>query len=328
MKQQLAILLEFAIAALAHYVLPTGLSLELVNLSENATYRITAPNGQRWALRVHREGYHSRGAIESELAWFTALRNEGVAVTPRPLVGLDGKIVQEVRHSLHTGLRHVVLTEWEDGVEPRFEQDLLKPFEVLGEVAARMHDHARQWRRPPGFERFTWDFETALGEGNPHWGRWRHGLGVDAARAKLFQRTVDVIERRLLIYGKDQNRFGLVHGDLRLANFLIDGDVVKVLDFDDCGFSWFMYDAATPISFHEHAPEVPNLIEAWKVGYRKISVLTKEDEAEIPTLVMFRRMLLVAWIGSHSDTELARRMGVAYTEGTDELCESFLGKFS
>ena len=44
----------------------------LMNLSENATYRIDDPrSGRRWALRVHRDGYHSKNAIASELAWLT-----------------------------------------------------------------------------------------------------------------------------------------------------------------------------------------------------------------------------------------------------------------
>ena len=74
--------------------------------------------------------------------------------------------------------------------------------------------------------------------------------------------------------------------------------------------------------------EVPELIEAWKAGYRKAGALSREDEAEIPTFVMFRRLLLVAWIGSHSETELAKSMGQPYTEGTVSLCENYLSKFS
>ena len=42
---------------------------------------------------------------------------------------------------------------------------------------------------------------------------------------------------------------------------------------------------------------------------------------------MLRRLLLVAWIGSHSETELAKSMGLAYTEGSGPLCESYLSKF-
>ena len=128
----------------------------------------------------------------------------------------------------------------------------------------------------------------------------------------------------LAAYGKGADRFGLIHCDLRLANLLIDGKAVKVIDFDDCGFGWYMYDAATPVSFYEHEPQVPGLIESWKKGYRRVIDLSKEDEAEIPTFVMLRRLLLVAWIGSHHETDLAKSMGLPYTEGTIGLCEAYL----
>ena len=42
---------------------------------------------------------------------------------------------------------------------------------------------------------------------------------------------------------------------------------------------------------------------------------------------MLRRMLLVAWIGSHSETDLAQSMGVAYTEKTVPMCEDYLSRF-
>lgn len=54
--------------------------------------------------------------------------------------------------------------------------------------------------------------------------------------------------------------------------------------------------------------------------------LTEEDEAEIPTFVMLRRLLLVAWTGSHSETELAQDMGVQYSTDTVPLCEDYLAK--
>lgn len=327
-EEQLKALLELARAATKNYALPDHLTVEMINLSENATYKVEAPNGQRWALRVHRDGYHSKTAIGSELAWLMDLRNTGVVVTPKPVKGRDGEIIQMVSHPLMLRPRHVVLSDWETGVEPGIDHDLIKPFEILGEVTARMHLHTRQWKRPAWFQRHTWDFETSLGEAKPHWGRWRDGMGVDASKAKLFGRTVDLIGKRLKAYGQNNERFGLIHCDLRLANLLIDDGAVKVIDFDDCGFGWYMYDAATPVSFYEHEPQVPGLIEAWKTGYRRVIDLPKADEAEIPTFIMLRRLLLVAWIGSHSETDLAKSMGLPYTEGTTGLCEGYLIKFS
>jgi Ser/Thr protein kinase RdoA (MazF antagonist) len=44
-----------------------------------------------------------------------------------------------------------------------------------------------------------------------------------------------------------------------------------------------MYDAATPVSFYEHEPQVPVLIDAWKTGYRKVIDLSRAEAIEIPT---------------------------------------------
>jgi Ser/Thr protein kinase RdoA (MazF antagonist) len=322
----LANLQHLAERATRRYELPANVSVKLINLSENATYRVDDPaTGHKWALRVHREGYHSRKGIASELLWQQALRADGAALTPSPIAGLDGELIQTVAIEALPRPRNVVLFNWEAGAEPA--QTDVAGFELLGETAARMHRHVKGWRRPAWFERHTWDFDTSLGD-HPHWGRWRDGMGMTPESLELFARTVEVIRQRLDAFGKGPDRFGLVHGDMRLANLLMDGGVVKVIDFDDCGFSWFLYDCATTVSFFEHQPEVPDLIKAWVRGYRRVGELSAADEAEIDTFVMLRRLLLVAWIGSHSETELAQSMGVDYTKSTIPLCEKYLSRFA
>lgn len=323
-QQTLKDLQRVAEAAVALYELPAAPKATMINLSENATYRVDA-GGRKWALRVHREGYHSKRAIGSELAWLMALRQDGAVTTPKPVKGRDGEIIQSVTLP---GLaqRHAVLFDWETGAEPD-ESELLGPFVVLGAATARMHLHSRGWTRPKDFERLTWDFDGAFGKVQ-HWGSWRDGMGLDAKKTTLFQHAVDLIEKRLQAFGKGHERFGLIHCDMRLANLLIDGQETKVIDFDDCGFSWYLYDCATALSFIEHRPDVPQLIEAWVKGYRTVAALSAEDEHEIPTFVLFRRLLLVAWIGSHAETDLAKSMGVPYTQDTVALCERYLRDFS
>lgn len=325
-EQLLELLERLAGSALDRYELPGGATAQLINVSENATYRVDCPaDGRRWALRVHRDGYHSKAAIASELAWLTALGHDGATLTPRAIAGKDCELIQTLSvDGLHAP-RNVVLFSWENGQEPSSNE--AAGFELLGQTAARMHQHVQTWSRPPWFERHTWDFETSLGE-RPHWGRWRDGMGMTPEIERVLGRAVGLIERRLENFGKGANRFNLVHGDMRLANLLIDGQSVKVIDFDDCGFSWFLYDCATTVSFFEDQPEVPELLDAWVRGYRRVAPLSAEDEREIGTFVMLRRILLVAWIGSHCETDLAQSMGVAYTKATLPLCENYLSKFS
>ena len=57
---------------------------------------------------------------------------------------------------------------------------------------------------------------------------------------------------------------------------------------------------------------------------RSVKDLPEEDEVEIPTLVMLRILLLVAWIGSHSETDLAQSIDLAYTNENKGLCDQCL----
>ena len=300
---------------------------KLINLSENATYRVDDPSsGEPSILRIHRVGYHSKEAINSELQWMAALRREAGVETPEPIPAEDGSVIQLLRSPDLADPRHAVMFKFMTGSEPA-EEGLAEPFVRLGEVSARMHQHAKGWTLPAGFTRHIWDYETSLGS-KPHWGRWQDGMGLTPDRVKLLKRLSQAIKRRLERFGMGRERFGLVHADIRLANLLVEGTRTKVIDFDDSGFSWYLYDLGTALSFIEHRPDVPELVAAWLTGYRKVAALSAEDEAEIPTFIMLRRLLLVAWIGSHAETELAQSQGIPFTEGACMLADKYLSKFA
>ena len=213
--------------------------------------------------------------------------------------------------------------EYLAGTEPA--DDDAAHFAELGEVTARMHRHARQWPRPSWFTRFSWDYDAAFGR-EARWGRWQDGIGVGPAERAVLGRLDGVLAQRLAAFGTGPDRFGLVHADTRLANLLVDGGRVSVIDFDDSGFSWFLYDVGTSVSFFEHQPHVPDLVASWLAGYRRVLSLPAEDEAEIWTFIMFRRLLLVAWIGSHQGADIAQQLGAGYTQDSCALAERFLSQ--
>jgi len=312
--------------ALGHYGVSDDATLTLLNISENATYAVDDPtSGGRTVLRIHRHGYHDGAEIESELAWLTALRDDAGVRTPRVLPTTDGRLLLAMDQGGTTAARHVVHFEWLPGAEPADER-LTESFEMLGALTARMHEHALRWQRPTGFRRFAWDYDGSFGE-EARWGRWQEGIAVGPSEREILGRLDATLHERLSRFGSDPQRYGLVHADMRLANLLVDGDDTYVIDFDDCGWSWFLYDFGAAVSFFEHDPRVPELTDAWMSGYRTSRPLPAEDEQEIPTFVMLRRLLLVAWIGSHSGTSLAQSMGAEYTAGSCELAEDYLSRY-
>lgn len=270
---------------------------------------------------MQRIGYHTSTEIRSELAWIDSLIAEDIVVTPRPVADGEGRLLSQI--VLNGSPRQIAAFEFLSGKEPDPSEDLVAWFGKLGTISARLHAHSRRWKRPPDFQRKVWDFDAMLGT-RPLWGDWRAGLGLRDDGLKLLERVADTLKQRLDSYGSTNDRFGLVHADLRLANLLVDGPRLGVIDFDDCGFSWFFYDFAAAVSFMEHEPVVAELQASWLAGYREIAPVSRGDELMLPAFVMLRRMLLTAWIASHSDTETARQLGSAYTDGTVAMGERFL----
>jgi Ser/Thr protein kinase RdoA (MazF antagonist) len=111
---------------------------------------------------------------------------------------------------------------------------------------------------------------------------------------------------------------------MRLANLLVDGPYTVLLDFDDCGFGWFMYDLAAALSFIETSPDVPALQQAWLDGYTALRPLTDADIAIIPAMILLRRMVLLAWIGTHGETTLAQTHAPDFAATTANLGKAWL----
>lgn len=298
--------------------------VDLLTVSENATFKATDPAAAApVVIRVHRPGYHTRAEIESELTWIEALRGEGVVQTPRPLECTTGGHITGFQTD--QGRRDVVAFEFMSGAEPSPTDALVEGFRELGAINARLHGHARQWKRPAPFTRKTWTFDTIIGPG-ALWGDWRAGPGLTADGRATLERTAEILERRLANFGTDPERFGLIHADLRLANLLVDGDRIGVIDFDDCGFGWFGFDFAAAVSFIETDPQIPDLMAAWIEGYRSVAPLPEETAQMLPVFVMLRRMQLTAWIATHPETPTAQEMGERYTRESVTLAERFLAE--
>lgn len=296
--------------------------VSLLTISENMTCLAFDPlQNRRLILRVHRPGYHTRDEINSELLWINDLRQQGVVETPEPIKTLSGSLIASFTTGHET--REVVAFSFMSGKEPSADAELVNGFRQLGSISAKLHNHSQSWIRPVNFVRKTWNFETMLGAA-PLWGDWRAAAGLTDTGRSTIEAACLIIRDKLDAYGMGENRFGLVHADLRLANLLIEGDRLGVIDFDDCGLSWFMYDFAAAISFIEEDPIIPDLQTAWIEGYRNNRPLSEADEAMFPTFIALRRILLTAWLASHSETPTAQELGSGFTDGTVKIAAQYI----
>jgi Ser/Thr protein kinase RdoA (MazF antagonist) len=298
--------------ALPVYGLPEDTPLTLLNRSENETWR-----AGDLVLRLHRQGYHTKPEIASELAWLTALQDLPGLNTTRPISGAQG-LVTELGDRFLVGFAPI------EGQELQPGDDLTRWFTPLGEITARLHLQSRQWTPPKGFTRKRWDVETILGL-DPHWGHWSQAQGLDRDGEALLTRATEALATKLHAYGTGPETFGLIHADLRLANLMVSGDTLTAIDFDDCGFGWWTYDLASALSFIETDSRLPELIAAWVQGYTRIAPLRPDDRAMIPSLILLRRVLLTAWLSTRADSDTADAFGgPIYTRGTLDLAERYL----
>ncbi|WP_441960420.1 phosphotransferase enzyme family protein [Mycolicibacterium houstonense] len=320
--------IDVAQLALRQYDIGTDATLRLLNLSENATY-LVEDAGTQSILRVHRQDYHQPHEIESELDWLQALRADSDVTVPTVLPARDGRRLVTV--DVQGTARHVVHFGMVAGAEPDEGALTLDDFHTLGRITAALHDHSQRWTRPAGFGRFSWDWEHSLGA-SPRWGRWQDAEGVGAAEQQVLERAQDLLRQRLQSYGTGPEVYGLIHADLRLANLLVDTSGtaatttsnITVIDFDDCGFGWYFYDFGTAVSFIEDDPALPEWQDAWVSGYRTRRDLPASDEEMLASFVLLRRLLLLAWMGSHSHSRESATKAISYAAGSCELAERYL----
>lgn len=323
-----AIFDDVADRAIRAYPLSADAHARLLQLSENATYLVEDAQGvPEGILRVGRPGYHTLDEYRSEMAWLRQINDYTPLIVANPLRATDGSDIQIV-HADDGDAYCCVMYEFLTGQAPdeNNEAAAIRQFRALGETTAYLHRQTEIWNGARQLTRWHWTYETIIGE-DAIWGDWRAMPGLTAANIDQFTRCCEVIRRRLERYGRNEHNYGLIHADLRVANLLVEGEQIKVIDFDDCGFGWYLHDLASALSFIETKPIVPDLINAWLDGYREVMPFTDTDFMEIDTFIMMRRLQLMAWIGSHLDSDPVKELADGYIDGTVELADRYLRLF-
>ena len=290
-KEQVYKLRELADAALEKFGF-NQYRLTFLQHLVNTTFRLDCDQG-RFLVRIHRA--KTRTVVASELAWLDALARETTVSVQIPQRSLDGEMIVVGKQTGMPASYPVTVLSWLDG--QILPQDRRSPhhFYRLGQLVAKLHDHAQHWTPAFELDRPLYDSTSVL--------RTDNIFGEEAVTYKQLPEDVQEylqrlyeqlqeVEQRL---GKSSNQFGLIHSDLSFGNVLFTTDAVLPIDFDDCGFGYYLYDLAVILAGPWERPGFQQRRDALLQGYREICELPDEHLSLIPAFMAMRASSLGQW---------------------------------
>lgn len=264
----------------AHYTLAAA--------RENAVYRVNTAD-QSFALRLHRKGYRTDAQLRSELQWMHASGQGGVTV-PTPVAASSGamlEVVDGTQVDVLNWLQGVPLAERFDALHAPQRATTLHD---LGREMARLHTVCDQWTPPAGFTRPAWNIDGLLGE-TPLWDRFWDNPDLSTNERALLTtfRFFAIAQMTDLTPTLD---YGLIHADLVPTNVMIHNGALALIDFDDGGHGYRLFEVATALLKHSDAGDFPALRAALLGGYRAVRPL---DTARLDLFFALRACTYVGW---------------------------------
>lgn len=281
---------------------------KLVSAVENIVFRVEPDGGQALVLRLHRSWYHNLEELISERQWTHALSDCGISA-PVPVQALDGRDYVLVEDNVSGEARYAGMIQWVEGEMLAYtianSDDFMDHFRRLGQIAARIHNQASAWEPPSGFTRHSLDADGLMGL-SPFWGPfWASPDATTSEQARLEQLRM-MIHDVLLKLESGPATYSMIHADLHPRNLVVDGDRLHIIDFDDAGFGWHMYDLAVGVfDYHGH-PRFPEIVDAVFEGYREIRSLDTESAALLPIFLLARTLALIGWLADRPEVAKPR----------------------
>ena len=269
-----------------------GSVTRLLGNRENVVFEVALPSG-RAALRLHRQGYQNDAAIRSELWWCAALARQGVAV-PAALPSASGDYLVKLSNG-----RNASIIDWMQGEAfgeaakplPCAPADRLKRHFALGELLANVHAATDRLILPADFSRARWDIDGLVGEA-PLWGRFWDHPAANPSQAETLRDARVFLRDQISSHLKDGGGFGLIHADVLRENILVNNGSLSLIDFDDSGFGFRLYDLGTALSQNLYEPDYLQIRDALVAGYGQTRAVSTKM-VEIFTLA--RTCTSVGW---------------------------------
>ncbi len=320
--------LDYAITE--KYILPPVHKVSLIKYSENYTYLIEDMNSElKYVLRVSRPGYHDYEELEAEMIWVKAVKNDTDILVAMPIEGKNQRLIQSITLKMQGKEQEFFCSMFSflpgQTLKTISQEELKNYLREIGKITAKLHCQSIEFCKRQKLKRFSWELEDLIGEVS-RWGDWSRLMLINEEQRHVFEKTVDIIKERLTVYGKNETNYGLIHTDLNVHNILVESGRIGVIDFDDCGYGWFLWDLGTTLLEYYETLDV--LKEKWLEGYQSIRPLRERDLEEVDTFIILRKIVRLGWIASHAENDTVKGIPAVYYEQTKILAEIYLEKMN
>jgi amicoumacin kinase len=251
------------------------------------------------------------------LEWVRFLSDKGAPVTV-PLISINNRMLENLEQD---GTRYTV-TAFEEAegtlaekIPPNEWTDKL--FQTIGRAAGKLHHTSLRYKPSRlGFTRPMWFDSYEVHEATK-----LLATTTNPAREKLAALLIEL--KQLPI---ESAVFGLIHNDLHFANFLIQPDgQVSIIDFDDCGYGWFVMDVAMAlfdvlVLYHPSNEEEKErfafrFMRTYLAGYRQEKEIPLFWQSQLPRFLKLKELCIYATLLSYNEIDPPDTWGGRFMRG-------------
>ena len=139
---------------------------------------------------------------------------------------------------------------------------------------------------------------------------------MDAVAARV-RDTMQALDR-------ERQSFGLIYGDFIHKNYFFQNGRVCAVDFEYCGFGYYLYDLAPVLLGWSPLANYEALKAALWAGYTALRPLPEWDHEHLETFVAARHVASCRWIASNLDNPKIRERATEILAVRSEELLSFL----
>ena len=289
----------------------------LIAARENLVFRVDHKKTS-YALRLRRKGYRTDAELWSELEWIQATTHGGLGV-PTPICSTSWKFFHVINGVQVDGVSWLPGHPIGKTGAPLKIPDRIGLFQHIGCEMARLHNISDQWTPPAGFTRCAWDRKGLLGD-TPVWNRFWENPTLSKADQSLFGEIREATDQDLAQIEHHLD-FGLIHADLVRENILTSSDFLNLIDFDDGGFGFRLFDLATTLLKNRPEKNYPALRTALTDGYRSIREI---DLTALDLFILLRSNTYVGWIMTRMQETGSETLNQSFVTTTRQLGQAYL----